>query len=78
MPLLTIGQTWSDPIELQPRDMVQNHGLFLIELCPNNPLVDAASLRLPPDTGAIEIDQAVRVVARSLGGAGHLSIVRGF
>lgn len=78
MPRHRITEAWSAPIELLARDMVQNQGVFLIEICPQDPGTDDAGLRLPEGTGSIQIDAAMTVRARSLGGIGYLAVIRGF
>lgn len=78
MPQYRITEGWSDPIALQARDMVQNQGAFLMEICPQDPGSDATSLRLPEVTGAVQVDAAMTVRARSLGGTCTLAVIRGF
>ena len=56
MPQYRITEGWSDPIALQARDMVQNQGAFLMEICPQDPGADPTSLRLPEVTGAVQVD----------------------
>lgn len=78
MPQYRITQAWSAPIALQARDTVQNQGLFLMEICPQDPATDPTSLRLPEITGAVQVDAAMTVRVRSLGGTCTLAVIRGF
>ena len=78
MPQYRITGTWSDPIALEARDIVQNQSAFLIELCPQDPLSDPTSLRLPEITGSLQLDAALTLRARCLNGTGTLAVVRGF
>lgn len=78
MPVYPITSDWSDPISLLAGDIVQNHSAYPIDICPGEP-DDSNRLRIPAYNGAMQVDDAVTIVARAtFHFGGTLTVVRGF
>ena len=78
MAVFPLTTDWSDPITLQAGDIVQNQTAYPVAICPGV-ADDSNRLLLPAYSGALQVDDAVTIVARATGsGGGSLTVVRGF
>lgn len=80
MPTYPLSTSWSAPIALLAGDVLQNHSRYAIEIVAADPASDPARLRLPPGGGAMQVDGARTIRARTLGRiqSNELHVVRGF
>lgn len=79
MPAYTLTDEWSDPIELQAGDVVQNGSPYVIEIHPGDPESDDGGLLVPAYNNALKVDNAVTIrVRRVKEPKDELRIIRGF
>lgn len=78
MPVYPLTTEWSEPIQLEARDMIQNHSGYPIEVTATDPDADPARLLLPPYGGALQIEGEVTIRARTKRYSNKRHVVRGF
>lgn len=78
MPNYNLTKTWSAPIALADRDILQAQSVGAIEITATDPATDPAVMRLPGYLATVQIDGARSIRARSVTAAAVLAVIKGF